>query len=645
MSGLPTATTTEATNPGVTNDPWLKVFPHQPASTYHHRAMNDMPDRVNKIGVMADYVAAIYHQYTAALATQLIYCETVVVYHEIRRQLAARGIPEAEIAFIQDHQSKTKKSKLFADLNAGRVRVLLASKQSTGMNIQKRLIALHHVDCPWRPGDLEQRVGRIVRQGNAFPEVLVFAFVTEGSFDGYRWQTIETKTGFIEQVKRGDVSMREMDDLGDNAASAAEIKALASGNPLVLEKVKLDSEIQKLEVSEASDRESRVRLRTTIRTNESERQRLTARIPFLEAVKVSAAQSRGLEFKAAILNGVMTTEATAYTKRDAAGEALFKVLAEIDAQTQALRMRQVITVGRYRSVDIRVSASIMGDPQIDLLFDGYRNEQRVFVPIVLKTAAGAFQTMDYALNHVQDEVDRIAKTMGDLSTSDQTCATILSQPWPHVEVLATMKARVETVNRQLAGTPETDESAETDADGTAVTDAAETDAPAPAAAPATLQVTSESHADHVARESAVVMVRPVVMLPAPTNREAMDAAIRLLSGQDAPAEESVEELSAEPIAAATAEVATIEAVAPTPDEMLDMPPATLEIPARPAKVPALVFGARVSTTTTKKAKPAPTHAVRTMRMADVLQMDLFGGEIAHAAMAHTDSGPAQISMF
>jgi hypothetical protein len=202
-----------------------------------------------------------------------------------------------------------------------------------------------------------------------------------------------------------------------------------------------------------------------------------------------------------------------------------------------------------------------------------------------------------------------------------------------------MKARVETLNRELAGTPETDESAETDAN---VTDAA-----APAAAPgATLQVTAESHADHVAIESAVVMERPMVMLPAPTNREAMDAAIRLLSGQDAPAEELTEERSAEPIEAATIAVATIEAAAPTPAEVLDMPPATLEIPARPATVPALIFGARVPTTTTKKAKPAPTHTVRTVRMADVQQMDLFGSEISHAAMSpHTDSGPAQISMF
>jgi len=187
MSGMPHETIQVATMTTRRADPWSAVFAPLPESRYHHPAMNGLPDTVNKIGVMADYVADIYHQYDAAKATQLIYCETVVVYAEIKRQLVARGIPEAEIAFIQDHDTKTKKSKLFADMNSGRMRVLLASKQSTGMNIQKRMIALHHLDCPWRPGDLEQREGRIVRQGNMFPEVMVFAYVTEGSFDGFKW--------------------------------------------------------------------------------------------------------------------------------------------------------------------------------------------------------------------------------------------------------------------------------------------------------------------------------------------------------------------------------------------------------------------------------------------------------------------------
>jgi len=184
MSGMPHEHIQVAPMTTRMADPWSAVFAPLPASKYHHPAMNGLPDAVNKIGVMADYVAEIYHTYAEAKATQLMYCETVVVYADIRRQLVVRGIPEAEIACIQDHDTKTKKAKLFADLNAGRVRVLLASKQSTGMNIQRRLIALHHVDCPWRPGDLEQREGRIVRQGNTFPKSWCLPMSPKGALMG-----------------------------------------------------------------------------------------------------------------------------------------------------------------------------------------------------------------------------------------------------------------------------------------------------------------------------------------------------------------------------------------------------------------------------------------------------------------------------
>ena len=184
----------------------ITAAPH-PSSRYQHPSMSTRPDPVNKIGVMADVVGEIYHTYAEARAAQIIYCEIVMVYAEIRRELMQRGIPEAEIAFIQDYHTKTKKAALFAAVNAGRIRVLLCSKQSTGMNVQQRLIALHHLDCPWRPGDLEQREGRIVRQGNHFPEVMVFAYVTEGRFDAYKWQTVQTKATFIEQMKRGEVTV------------------------------------------------------------------------------------------------------------------------------------------------------------------------------------------------------------------------------------------------------------------------------------------------------------------------------------------------------------------------------------------------------------------------------------------------------
>ena len=158
------------------------------------------------------------------------------VYHEIRRKLQARfGIPPHEIAFIHDADTPAKKAALFADVNAGRVRVLLGStaKLGTGVNVQKRLIALHHVDQPWKPAELEQREGRILRQGNIYPEVFVFHYVTERSFDGYMLQTLEAKARFISQIMAGEVTARTAEDVGDMVLTVAQVKAVASGNPAV----------------------------------------------------------------------------------------------------------------------------------------------------------------------------------------------------------------------------------------------------------------------------------------------------------------------------------------------------------------------------------------------------------------------------
>ena len=161
-----------------------------------------------------------------------------------------RGIPEKEIATIHDADTDAKKKTLFDAVNAGHVRILLGSteKMGAGTNVQKKLKALHHLDAPWRPRDIEQRNGRILRQGNDNPQVGIYRYVTEGSFDAYMWQTLETKARFIQQVMSGDVTVREAEDLEGGALSFAEIKAIASGNPAVMEKVRIDTEVRKLDM-------------------------------------------------------------------------------------------------------------------------------------------------------------------------------------------------------------------------------------------------------------------------------------------------------------------------------------------------------------------------------------------------------------
>lgn len=188
--------------------------------------------------------------------TQLVFCDLSTpnadrfnVYDEIRDRLMQAGIPEKEIAYIHDADTDAQKQALFDAVNAGRVRILLGSteKMGAGTNVQKRLKALHHLDAPWRPRDIEQREGRILRQGNDNDSIDIYRYVTEGSFDAYMWQTLETKARFIQQVMNGSVTVRHAEDLDGGALTYAEIKAIASGNPAVMEKVKVDTEIRKLD--------------------------------------------------------------------------------------------------------------------------------------------------------------------------------------------------------------------------------------------------------------------------------------------------------------------------------------------------------------------------------------------------------------
>jgi len=189
-------------------------------------------------------------------STQLVFCDLSTphpdrfnVYDEIKSRLIERGIPAREIAFIHDADSDASKALLFDSVNAGRVRILIGSteKMGAGTNVQKRLKALHHLDAPWRPRDIEQREGRILRQGNGNAQVDIHRYVTEGSFDAYMWQTLETKARFIQQVMNGGTSVRSAEDLDGGALTYAEIKAIASGNPAVMEKVRVDTEIRKLD--------------------------------------------------------------------------------------------------------------------------------------------------------------------------------------------------------------------------------------------------------------------------------------------------------------------------------------------------------------------------------------------------------------
>ena len=220
------------------------------------RGPRALPFRSRSSGLAVAEVERIWRETSDQRLAQLVFCDMSVptnghgfsVYEDLRDKLLARGVPAVEMAFIQDHDSDAAKLQLFRDVRAGRVRILFGStqKMGTGANVQQRLVALHHRDAPWRPADVEQREGRILRQGNENPEVQIYRYVTEESFEAYMWQTLETKARFIAQVMTGESDLRRIEDIDGTALTYAEVKAIASGNPMVIEKASIDAEVARL---------------------------------------------------------------------------------------------------------------------------------------------------------------------------------------------------------------------------------------------------------------------------------------------------------------------------------------------------------------------------------------------------------------
>ncbi len=245
-------------------DNMLKVTNDGRKLALDQRLINPMlPDfKDSKVNVCINNVFEIWENTADKKSTQLLFCDlstpkkdgTFSVYNDIRDKLIDRGIPPEEIAFIHDADTDKKKADLFAKVRSGDVRVLLGStqKMGAGTNVQDKLIAIHNIDCPWRPSDLEQRLGRIVRRGNENSEVEIYRYVTEGTFDAYLYQLVETKQKFISQIMTGKSPVRSMEDADDAALSYAEVKMLATGNPMFKEKMDLEIQLQLLTMLKTS---------------------------------------------------------------------------------------------------------------------------------------------------------------------------------------------------------------------------------------------------------------------------------------------------------------------------------------------------------------------------------------------------------
>ena len=245
-------------------DNMLKITNEGRKLALDQRLLNDMLGDFedSKVNICANNVYEIWDKNKVKKSTQLVFCDLSTpnndgkfnVYDDLKQKLIDRGIPENEIAFIHEANTETRKKELFAKVRKGDVRVLIGStaKMGAGTNVQNKLIALHHLDCPWRPADLTQRNGRGIRQGNENDEIDVFTYVTEGTFDAYLYQLVENKQKFISQIMTSKAIVRSAEDIDEKALSYAEIKALAAGNPLIIEKTELDAQVSKLKLLKQS---------------------------------------------------------------------------------------------------------------------------------------------------------------------------------------------------------------------------------------------------------------------------------------------------------------------------------------------------------------------------------------------------------
>ena len=302
----------------------------------------------SKANLAVREILAVWQETRAHRLTQMVFCDLstpktqargLSVYQDVKAKLVSLGVPAAEIQFIQDHDSDAAKSALFKDVRSGKVRILMGStqKMGAGTNVQTKLVALHHLDAPWRPADIEQREGRIRRQGNSNATVRILRYVTEGSFDAYSWQLLETKAKFIAQVMTGHSTARRIEDLDSPALTYAEVKAIASGNPLVIEKAKVDSEVMRLSRLRAEHQEAQYSGRNRIRMHESDVARLERHVAGMEQDLKLRRDTNGDKFE-------MTVDGQKFTERAKAGAAL--IYAVEDHRTDHLLGRpQTATLG------------------------------------------------------------------------------------------------------------------------------------------------------------------------------------------------------------------------------------------------------------------------------------------------------------
>ena len=410
------------------------------------RLMNPMlPDDPNsKLNVCVQNVLKIWEDGKDQKLTQLLFCDLSTpkndgnfnVYEDIRKKLIAVGVPENEIEFIHNADTEAKKAALFSKVRSGDVRVLLGStaKMGAGTNVQSRLVAVHHLDVGWKPSDMTQRNGRIIRQGNMNKEVKVFNYVTEGTFDSYLFQTLENKQRFISQIMTSKSPVRSCEDVDEQALSYAEIKALCAGNPLIKEKMDLDVQVAKLKVLKADHQSQKFRLQDKLLTKfPADIQETNAHIAGLKAdAQLAATHPQGKEeFCGMVIKGV------AYDEKKTAGERLVLACSELPNAEEKV-------IGSYRGFEL------------SLRFDTFRSEyqallkgQRKYTVPLGTDPLGNIIRLDNSLNNFPERITAAENELDTLHQQQAAAQIEVEKPFPQEEELAEKSARLAELNAQL----------------------------------------------------------------------------------------------------------------------------------------------------------------------------------------------------
>ena len=411
------------------------------------RLINPMlpSDPNSKAAKCAENVFEIWQRTADKRSTQMIFCDlstpkddgTFSVYDDIHAKLLELGIPENEIAFIHNAKSEVQKKDLFGKVRSGQVRILLGSTQrmGAGTNCQQKLIALHHLDCPWRPSDLQQREGRIIRQGNENKEVDIYSYVTEGTFDAYLYQLVESKQKFISQIMTSKSPVRSAEDVDEQALSYAEIKALASGNPMIKEKMDLDIEVSKLKLLKANHLSQKYALEDAISKGfpkqiAETQARIAGYGTDIATVKENT-HPNGDGFSPLTLAGVT------HADKKEAGAALL-------AMCQTMLSPEATQVGSYRGLTL------------ELAFDTFAREYRLTMigqlrhTVTLGTDVfGNLQRMDNALEGLPIKEQACREQLSNLQTQLETAKAEVQKPFPRETELNTKTARLEELNTLL----------------------------------------------------------------------------------------------------------------------------------------------------------------------------------------------------